>query len=190
MYKLLQKLKLFYKTELLFSHGRTLRVYGVMVFITFIILGVFGIFPQLLSISDKVGKYREIKDKQTALTKKLAVLKEYEEFMLQNSSSISNIYNLRPELPRIDEFVVELVAAGGSVGFETKQVQVTPGDGVISIRVTGVGNSQDLASYIKNIESLKRIAKVQTISFFADVNASGKAYSYTIDIEIYTKQVL
>ncbi len=190
MHKLLQKLKLFYKTELLFSHGRTLRVYGVMTFITFMILGVFGVFPQILSISDKVVQYREIKNKQTTLTKKLAVLKEYEEFMIQNASAISNVYNLRPELPRIDEFVVELVAAGGVVGFETRQVQVTPGDGVIGIRVTGVGSSKDLALYIKNIESLKRIAKVQTISFFADVNDSGKEYSYTIDIEIYTKQVL
>ncbi len=190
MNPILQKLKTFYKTEILFSHSRTFQLYVGLFIYAVVLFLVMGIFPQLQSISSKVKSYQEIKQKQSFLVTKNSILDEYKRFFDENSNNVTAVYNLLPNSEKVEEFLVEVVTAGGSEGFMTKIINVAGTNGnTINISIKGVGPKSGLATYLKNLEQLKRIAKVTAVQISKETQLANESYEFVVTMEIYINKV-
>jgi Tfp pilus assembly protein PilO len=170
---------------------------GAVGLVLALLLIMFMVLPKMHQVSAAKDERVALADQQSQLLSQLAVLKDAQADEAKNRQIIANVVRQLP--PTVDEPGLLLLLANAASDATLPLTQFTPGtpildstSGLSSIPVTFAvtGTYFSLAQFLFNLETLPRVAKVQTVTVTAaasaDTSSSVPSLQMTGSVTLYT----
>ena len=161
--------------------------YGIWAMVVMVAFLFFGIRPLQAAIREKFKLLGEMRDVNTALSTKVYNLEKVREDLDYSRSFISYFDASMPGSAELQNYMLDFVNAASRSGYILKSIYPMVGGFGLSLSIEstleGNGNPYEL---VKNLESLKRITKVERLSI--ERTETGDKVSLSVVIYSYKEQ--
>lgn len=161
----------------------SLRLYSIWAIATFIVFGLFGVYPQIKLLTKGIKTHKEMREINNSLNTKINFIKDESLRIENNPKAVKNLDKALPTDYEVQNYIVDLSFGVAEADFDLQAVRaerlLDSNQGVgITADFKGEGSIGEL---VKSIESLKRATQVNKVSFGSQ---SGEKTS-TCQLDIY-----
>jgi len=170
--------------RLLSNPSILLKVLAVWATVVLVVVGVFGIIPQIRLLLSNIQTYPKMIKINGALTEKINVIDEEYKKIEQNKNGVELLDTLLPDGYGIQNYIVDLSFATAKSGFQLSDLLVQGNVGFTSGVITTAAFEGDgsLGDLVATVESLKRVSQVSKLRF---TSSSGEQKA-SLEINIYS----
>ncbi len=144
-----------------------LRVYTIWAVITFLVIGLLGIYPQAGILIKSVQTRKEMQDINNSLRNKIDSLNQEALKIESNGGGIQALDKTLPADYEIQNYIVDFSFAVSKAGYNLTGLQtggITDSGQGVAVFADLEGNGS-IGELIKSVESLNRAAQVKSVSF-------------------------
>jgi hypothetical protein len=152
-----------------------LKVYTIWAIMTFLVIGLFGIYPQVGILVKNIQIRKEMQEVNNSLRNKIDSLNQETLKIENNVEGIQALDKTMPADYEIQNYIVDFSFAVSKAGYNLTGLQtggITDSDQAVAVSADLEGNGS-IGELIKSIESLNRAAQVKSVSF-VEKNTSTK----------------
>lgn len=141
-------------------------VYTIILFLSIIIYGLFGLLPFYKVTREKMQTINNLKDLNSKLSLKVDDMIAMRDTLEKVKFYTQNLEGAITTSPKLEDYLVDLVTAAGGKGFSQKSFyKQGQKDGVTNLAVRFQGSSGQLLPFIKSVENIHRLTKITGINY-------------------------
>lgn len=148
----------------------------------FVVLGVYGSYPLYSAITQKLAVLKELDEVSQNIEANITELKKAKNIIDSADEVLSPFESYMPSSPEVENYLSDIFLAAASSGFNIKNIRVADagnsGEVTIWLSMKGRGKAYKL---VENVEKLNRISVVKSLRMSEDYGD----YELEAEINLY-----